>query len=115
MRIFEGKNPTLHPVVMTSSTTKENISLIKLEVTRGHVCVAQHVYLIAMKTNSLKGNPQANTALVSSEHIAKLRGSVMNVLREYSEVATVHGIGYVFSRSLPSVDRLLWTLSTITW
>ena len=34
----------------------------------GHVCVAQHVYTIAMQTKPLKGNPHANTALVPSDH-----------------------------------------------
>ena len=38
----------------------------------------------------------------------------MKALHEYSEVSTVHGISYVFSRSLPQVDRLLWTILTVT-
>ena len=33
----------------------------------------------------------------------------------HSQVSTVHGISYVFSRSLPSIDKLLWTISTLTW
>jgi len=43
------------------------------------------------------------------------KSSVMNVLREYSDVATVHGISYVFSRSIHTTDRLLWIISTVTW
>ena len=39
---------------------------------------------------------------------------LMKTLHEYSEVSTVHGIGYVFSRSVPKVDRLLWTILTVT-
>ena len=34
-------------------------------------------------------------------------------LHDYSEAATVHGVSYVFSRSLPTADRILWTLITI--
>ena len=37
---------------------------------------------------------------------------VSKTLREYSEVSTVHGVNYVFSKSLPLPDRLLWTLLT---
>ena len=37
---------------------------------------------------------------------------VSKTLREYSEASTVHGISYVFSTSLPLLDRLLWTLLT---
>ena len=36
----------------------------------------------------------------------------MKVVRDYAEVSTVHGITYVFSRTLPQVDRLLWTILT---
>ena len=32
----------------------------------------------------------------------------------YSKVSTVHGISYVFSRAIPQVDRLLWTILTVT-
>ena len=39
--------------------------------------------------------------------------SLMKTLHEYSEVSTVHGINYVFSKSLPQVDRLLWTILTV--
>ena len=39
---------------------------------------------------------------------------VINTLRDYSEAATVHGVSYVFSRSLPLIDRLVWGLVTIT-
>ena len=38
--------------------------------------------------------------------------SVMKAVCDYAEVSTVHGISYVFSRSLPQVDRLLWTILT---
>ena len=34
-------------------------------------------------------------------------------LHEYSETATVHGVSYVFSRSLPTADRILWASITI--
>lgn len=34
-------------------------------------------------------------------------------LHDYSEAATVHGVSYVFSRSLPTADRILWALITI--
>ena len=44
----------------------------------------------------------------------KKPSSLMKTLQEYSEVSTVHGISYVFSRSLPQVDRLLWTILTVT-
>ena len=37
---------------------------------------------------------------------------VSKTLREYSEVSTVHGVNYVFSKALPLPDRLLWTLLT---
>ena len=37
---------------------------------------------------------------------------VSKTLREYSEASTVHGVSYVFSKSLPLLDRLLWTLLT---
>ena len=50
-----------------------------------------------------------------SEHILRKMGkenSVLQILREYSEASTVHGVSYVFSRSLPQVDRLLWTILT---
>ena len=39
---------------------------------------------------------------------------VSKTLQEYSEAATVHGVGYVFSRSLPLADRLLWALITLS-
>ena len=35
-------------------------------------------------------------------------------LQEYSETATVHGVSYVFSRSLPQVDKVLWAFITLT-
>ena len=38
---------------------------------------------------------------------------VTNTLRDYSEAATVHGVSYVFSRSLPLIDRLVWGLITL--
>ena len=41
--------------------------------------------------------------------------ALMGLLRDYADVATVHGIHYIFSRSLPRVDRLLWTFLTIAW
>ena len=41
--------------------------------------------------------------------------SLMKKLHEYSETSTVHGVSYIFSRSLPQVDRLLWTFLTTTW
>ena len=44
--------------------------------------------------------------------MAKLT-AVSKTLREYSEASTVHGVSYVFSRSLPLLDRLLWTLLTM--
>ena len=39
---------------------------------------------------------------------------VANTLRDYAEAATVHGVSYVFSRSLPLIDRLVWGLITLT-
>ena len=39
---------------------------------------------------------------------------VSKTLQEYSETATVHGVSYVFSRSLPLVDKVLWALITLT-
>ena len=41
--------------------------------------------------------------------------TLMTTLREYTEVATVHGISYIFSQSIPRVDRVLWTFFTTTW
>ena len=41
--------------------------------------------------------------------------TLMTTLREYTEVATVHGISYIFSQSIPRVDRALWTFFTTTW
>ena len=38
---------------------------------------------------------------------------VPKTLHEFSEATTVHGVSYVFSRSLPTVDRILWALITI--
>ena len=35
---------------------------------------------------------------------------VSKTLHEYSEVSTIHGVGYVLSRSLPRSDRILWSL-----
>ena len=56
--------------------------------------------------------PGGNTV---AENIFRKMGkekSLMKILREYSEASTVHGVSYVFSRSLPQVDRLLWTMLT---
>ena len=39
--------------------------------------------------------------------------AVSKTLREYSEASSVHGVSYVFSKSLPVLDRLLWTLLTL--
>ena len=38
--------------------------------------------------------------------------AVNKTIQEYSEASTVHGISYVFSKSFPLPDRLLWTLLT---
>ena len=35
---------------------------------------------------------------------------VRRTLQEFSEISTVHGLGYIFSTSLPIADRLLWAL-----
>ena len=35
---------------------------------------------------------------------------VSKTLYEYSEISTIHGVGYVFSKSLPRSDRILWAL-----
>ena len=40
---------------------------------------------------------------------------IVSTLRDYADVATVHGISYIFSRSLPSIDRFLWTFFTAAW
>ena len=53
------------------------------------------------------------TQQLPQDNMAK-GSSLMKTLHEYSEVSTVHGISYVFSRSLPQVDRLLWTILTVT-
>ena len=53
------------------------------------------------------------TEQLPQDNMAKVN-SLMKTLQEYSEVSTVHGISYVFSRSLPQVDRLLWTILTVT-
>ena len=52
------------------------------------------------------------SSLIFEEDMAK-DSSVMKAVRDYAEVSTVHGISYAFSRSLPQVDRLLWTILTI--
>ena len=39
--------------------------------------------------------------------------AVSKTLREYSEASSVHGVNYVFSKSLPLLDRLLWALLTL--
>ena len=39
---------------------------------------------------------------------------VTSTFRDYSEAATVHGVSYVFSRSLPLADRVVWGLITLT-
>ena len=39
--------------------------------------------------------------------------AVSKTLREYSEASSVHGVSYVFSKSLPLLDRLLWALLTL--
>ena len=44
--------------------------------------------------------------------MAKLT-AVSKTLREYSEASSVHGVSYVFSKSLPLLDRLLWALLTL--
>ena len=41
--------------------------------------------------------------------------ALMSTLRDYADFATVHGINYISSRSLPRVDRFLWTFFTIAW
>ena len=54
----------------------------------------------------------------SSTHqdvIMSKTSSLMTVLRDYAEASSVHGIAYVFSRSLPCPDRLLWLFCTTTW
>ena len=38
--------------------------------------------------------------------------AVSKTIQEYSEASTVHGISYVFSKSLPLPDRVMWTLLT---
>ena len=38
--------------------------------------------------------------------------AVSKTIQEYCEASTVHGISYVFSKSLPLPDRLLWTILT---
>lgn len=39
---------------------------------------------------------------------------VAKTVRDYSEASTIHGISYVFSTSLPLVDKTLWALVTFT-
>ena len=39
--------------------------------------------------------------------------AVSKTLREYSEASSVHGVSYVFSKSLPLLDRLLWAFLTL--
>ena len=46
--------------------------------------------------------------------LAPLTTTLTQGLREYSEASTIHGISYAFSSSLPFLDRLLWTLLTLT-
>ena len=41
------------------------------------------------------------------------KSSITATVREYAEASTVHGVSYVFSRSLSLSDRLLWTLVTL--
>ena len=42
-------------------------------------------------------------------------GSAMKTILKYSEVSTVHGLSYVFSRTIPQVDRILWTFQYCHW
>ena len=38
------------------------------------------------------------------------KSSVMMTATEYAAGATVHGVAYIFNRSLPSIDRVVWTI-----
>ena len=62
---------------------------------------------------SYKDHTDQQSSLVSicEENMAK-DGSVMKAVSDYADVSTVHGISYAFSRSLPQVDRLFWTILT---
>ena len=40
------------------------------------------------------------------------RNTLMRTAQEFSEASTVHGVSYVFSQSLPRVDRFLWAILT---
>ena len=39
-----------------------------------------------------------------------MKSSVMMTATEYAAGATVHGVAYIFNRSLPSIDRVVWTI-----
>ena len=85
-----------------------------------HAALLGPVYVIVMPLIPLKEAFSCHIIGYSFEapwydHMMSKQSSFINILREYSEVATVHGISYALSKSLPSADRIFWFLCTITW
>jgi hypothetical protein len=47
----------------------------------------------------------------SVRQMSKSKSSVLcNTTDQYADGATVHGVGYIFNESLPSVDRIIWAV-----
>ena len=60
-----------------------------------------------------QGSHAVKPSLNQDKNMGK-EGSAMKTILKYSEVSTVHGLSYVFSRTIPQVDRILWTFLTVT-
>ena len=86
-----------HFAYITMSTNPDQYKKVQGQV-QG-TCVSKKRYLGSLIFQGIMGKPN----------------TLMSTLRDYADVATVHGINYIFSRSLPRVDRLLWTFFTIAW
>ena len=45
--------------------------------------------------------------------MSRKKAAIAQTLVDYSEDSSVHGVGYVFKKSLPLSDRILWLLSVV--
>ena len=86
-----------HFAYITMSTNPDQYKKVQGQVQA--TCVSKKIFLSSLNFKGIMGKPN----------------TLMSILRDYADVATVHGINYIFSRSLPRVDRFLWTFFTIAW
>ena len=86
-----------HFAYITMSTNQDQYKEVQGQVQA--TCVSKKRYLGSLIFQGIMGKPNA----------------FMSILRDYADVATVHGINYIFSRSLPSIDRFLWAFFTAAW